>query len=88
MEINKQINKRLNEGYSLENYINEKPFTKIVICLINKNDNNSKDISDEDFEYLNQDSILITSKSMKGKVWIADFFFTAVEENTTGKRLL
>jgi protein SCO1/2 len=30
-----------------------------------------------DFEYLNQDSVLITSKSMKGKVWIADFFFTS-----------
>lgn len=29
------------------------------------------------FEYLNQDSILITSESMKGKVWIADFFFTS-----------
>tara|TARA_Y100000589_G_scaffold216729_1_gene204449 strand:- start:48925 stop:49584 length:660 start_codon:yes stop_codon:yes gene_type:complete len=28
------------------------------------------------FSYLNQDSILITSESMKGKVWVADFFFT------------
>lgn len=30
-----------------------------------------------DFSYLNQDSVKITSKSMKGKVWIADFFFTS-----------
>ena len=29
-----------------------------------------------DFEYLNQDSVLIASKSMKGKIWISDFFFT------------
>lgn len=29
------------------------------------------------FSYLNQDSTLITSKSMKGKVWIANFFFTS-----------
>ncbi|MES2587875.1 MAG: SCO family protein [Bacteroidota bacterium] len=29
------------------------------------------------FSYLNQDSVMITSKSMKGKVWIADFFFTS-----------
>ncbi|MNK12853.1 hypothetical protein D3C87_309310 [compost metagenome] len=29
------------------------------------------------FSYLNQDSIMITSKSMKGKVWIANFFFTS-----------
>jgi protein SCO1 len=29
------------------------------------------------FSYLNQDSILINSESMKGKVWIADFFFTS-----------
>lgn len=29
------------------------------------------------FEYLNQDSVKITSKSMQGKVWIADFFFTS-----------
>lgn len=30
-----------------------------------------------DFEYLNQDSVMIKSKDMKGKVWIADFFFTS-----------
>jgi protein SCO1/2 len=30
-----------------------------------------------EFSYINQDSIKITSKSMKGKVWIADFFFTS-----------
>lgn len=29
------------------------------------------------FSYLNQDSVKITSKAMKGKVWIADFFFTS-----------
>jgi protein SCO1/2 len=29
------------------------------------------------FTYINQDSIKITSSSMKGKVWIADFFFTS-----------
>lgn len=30
-----------------------------------------------DFQYLNQDSVMITSKSMKGKIWVADFFFTS-----------
>lgn len=30
-----------------------------------------------EFAYLNQDSVLITSGQMKGKVWIADFFFTS-----------
>lgn len=30
-----------------------------------------------DFEYLNQDSVMIKSEDMKGKVWIADFFFTS-----------
>ncbi len=30
-----------------------------------------------EFEYLNQDSVLISSKDLKGKVWIADFFFTS-----------
>lgn len=29
------------------------------------------------FSYLNQDSNRITSKSMKGKVWVANFFFTS-----------
>jgi protein SCO1/2 len=29
-----------------------------------------------DFAYLNQDSILIKSSDMKGKIWIADFMFT------------
>lgn len=28
------------------------------------------------FKYLNQDSIMITSESMKGKIWVADFFFS------------
>ena len=30
-----------------------------------------------DFKFLNQDSVMITSKSLKGKVWVADFFFTS-----------
>ncbi len=30
-----------------------------------------------EFQYLNQDSVMISSKSMKGKIWIADFFFTS-----------
>jgi len=30
-----------------------------------------------DFAYLNQDSVMVDSKSMKGKIWIADFFFTS-----------
>lgn len=29
------------------------------------------------FAYLNQDSVMIQSKQMKGKVWIANFFFTS-----------
>ena len=29
-----------------------------------------------EFSYLNQDSIMIHSKDMKGKIWIADFFFS------------
>ena len=28
------------------------------------------------FHYLNQDSVMITSESMKDKVWVADFFFS------------
>lgn len=28
------------------------------------------------FSYLNQDSVMITSESMNGKVWVADFFFS------------
>ena len=30
-----------------------------------------------DFSYLNQDSILIKSTDMKGKIWVADFMFTS-----------
>lgn len=30
-----------------------------------------------DFSYLNQDSILVKSSQMKGKIWVADFFFTS-----------
>jgi protein SCO1/2 len=30
-----------------------------------------------EFSMLNQDSIMVTSKKLKGKVWIADFFFTS-----------
>ncbi|MFZ9028881.1 MAG: SCO family protein [Crocinitomicaceae bacterium] len=29
-----------------------------------------------EFEYVNQDSITVTSKDLKGKVWISDFFFS------------
>ena len=29
-----------------------------------------------EFQYLNQDSVIIDSKDLKGKVWIADFFFS------------
>ena len=29
-----------------------------------------------EFNYLNQDSVMIESTSMKGKIWISDFFFT------------
>lgn len=29
-----------------------------------------------DFEYLNQDSVKVTSKDLKGKIWISDFFFS------------
>lgn len=28
------------------------------------------------FQYLNQDSVMVKSSDLKGKVWIADFFFT------------
>lgn len=30
-----------------------------------------------DFMYWNQDSVLVHSKEMKGKIWVADFFFTS-----------
>ena len=29
-----------------------------------------------EFSYINQDSVLVNSSDLKGKVWIADFFFT------------
>lgn len=29
------------------------------------------------FAYLNQDSVLVRSKSLKGKIWITNFFFTS-----------
>ncbi len=29
-----------------------------------------------EFSYINQDSVLVKSSELKGKVWIADFFFT------------
>jgi len=29
------------------------------------------------FKYINQDSVMITSRQMKGKVWVANFFFTS-----------
>jgi len=30
-----------------------------------------------DFAYLNQDSMLVTSNDMKGKIWVSDFFFSS-----------
>lgn len=30
-----------------------------------------------DFSYLNQDSVKVKSSDMKGKIWVADFFFTS-----------
>ena len=30
-----------------------------------------------DFTYLNQDSTLVSSEDMKGKIWVSDFFFTS-----------
>jgi protein SCO1/2 len=44
---------------------------------------NGKEITDtvfpkiRSFNYLNQDSVLISSKDMKHKIWIADFMFTS-----------
>ncbi|MDG2464876.1 MAG: SCO family protein [Crocinitomicaceae bacterium] len=44
---------------------------------------NGKEITDTiypkmiDFMYLNQDSVLVHSKQMKDKIWVADFFFTS-----------
>ena len=44
---------------------------------------NGKEVTDTiypkipNFTYLNQDSMQITSSAMKGKVWIANFFFTS-----------
>jgi protein SCO1/2 len=29
-----------------------------------------------EFDYLNQDSIMISSKDLKGKIWVVDFFFS------------
>lgn len=29
-----------------------------------------------EFEYINQDSVLVRSEDLKGKIWIADFFFS------------
>ncbi len=43
---------------------------------------NGKEVADTvfpkipSFEYLNQDSVMIKSSSMKGKIWVADFIFT------------
>ena len=44
---------------------------------------NGKEVTDTvfpkliDFMYLNQDSVLVHSKQMKDKIWVADFFFTS-----------
>ncbi len=43
---------------------------------------NGKEVADTlyhvvpEFEYINQDSILVKSSQLKNKVWVADFFFT------------
>ena len=44
---------------------------------------NGKEVADTvypkmiDFSYFNQDSLVVKSADMKGKIWIADFFFTS-----------
>ena len=44
---------------------------------------NGKEVADTvypkmiDFSYFNQDSLVVKSSDMKGKIWIADFFFTS-----------
>ena len=44
---------------------------------------NGKEVTDTvypkmiDFSYFNQDSLVVKSSDMKGKIWIADFFFTS-----------
>lgn len=44
---------------------------------------NGKEVADTiyhklpDFEYINQDSVLIHSSDLQSKVWVADFFFTS-----------
>lgn len=44
---------------------------------------NGKEVADTiyhtvpDFEYLNQDSVMVSSKELKTKIWVADFFFTS-----------
>ncbi len=44
---------------------------------------NGKEVADTiypkmvDFMFWNQDSVLVHSKEMKGKIWVADFFFTS-----------
>ncbi|MCO5258849.1 MAG: SCO family protein [Crocinitomicaceae bacterium] len=44
---------------------------------------NGKEVADTtyhvvpDFEYINQDSVMIASKDLRNKVWVADFFFTS-----------
>lgn len=43
---------------------------------------NGKEVADTiyhhvpEFNYINQDSVWVSSKSLKGKVWVTDFFFT------------
>jgi protein SCO1/2 len=44
---------------------------------------NGKEVADTvypkmiDFSYFNQDSLVVKASDMKGKIWIADFFFTS-----------
>jgi len=59
-------------------YLGKPELTEVVYKLVN-----GKEVSDTiyptipDFTFMTHDSVMISSKSMKGKIWIADFFFTS-----------
>jgi protein SCO1 len=55
--------------------IKEKP-----LPILGERDFNGKDTvyhTIADFQFLNQDSVLITNETVNGKIYIADFFFTS-----------
>lgn len=67
---------------------NNNPGTKRVLPIIGDFDIEYKMVDGKEvadtifpkvpaFSYLNQDSVVISSKDMKGKIWIADFMFTS-----------